>query len=254
MRGFPTIIVLAPDGLERDRTVGFDGDSDHFLATVTEWADNQNTLLSYLKRWREDSTDVEWNYRIAKRYGDRGQSDLAGRFFKYVKMLDPDDKLGYLQEAEFNLSLGELHNDANPAPLTEFLTTVDNADWQYQGYQALATFYEEKKEFENAIAVYRQALQKLPDSTSLLNGCAWMIHWHKLQTHFAWGIELAEHAVALAPGDAGILDTLAWLYFDVGQIEKAAETMSQALKFDPKSSYLKENLATMQNELKKQKP
>jgi len=61
MIGFPTIIVLGSDGVERDRIVGFGGDAEAFMEKLRNWAQGRETLYSYLEQWADDTTNVEYN-------------------------------------------------------------------------------------------------------------------------------------------------------------------------------------------------
>ena len=58
----------------------------------------------------------------------------------------------------------------------------------------------------------------------------------------------ARRAVALEPEDSNILDTLAEVYFRLGQVEKAIEVESRALELSPEDNYLKEQLARFREE------
>jgi tetratricopeptide (TPR) repeat protein len=253
MRGFPTIVVLAPDGLERDRMVGFDGDSEKFMTTLEDWAVDKNTIVSYLNRWAKDSTDVEWNYRIAERYINRGQSDLSQPFFNRVVRLDADDVNGYLPETHFQLAVHQLRNLSNPAPLNELMAAETDLGRLNAGYSILISFYEDQKDTVKTVDAYREALKKLPDSSHMMNGCAWFIHTNSLKDLYSWGIEVAERAVALEPDDAAIWDTLAWIYHDAGRLDKAVDAAQKSLDLAPKVQYHIDTLQKMKNDLKSQK-
>jgi tetratricopeptide (TPR) repeat protein len=249
MRGFPTIVVLAPDGLERDRMIGFDGDGAKFLATIEDWAADKNTLVTYLNHWAKDTSDVEWNYRIAERYVERGQLELSQSFFDRVVRLDVGDVNGYLPEAHFQLAVHQLRNLSNPTPLNGLLAAETDQGRLKSGYSILTSYYEDQKDTAKTIEAYREGLQKLPDSINLMNGCAWFIHLNALKELYPWGIELGERAVALTPGEDSIWDTLAWIYYDAGQLDKAVAAAQKALSLAPKSEYHIETLQKMKSDL-----
>jgi uncharacterized Ntn-hydrolase superfamily protein len=76
-----------------------------------------------------------------------------------------------------------------------------------------------------------------PDATSgTLNALAWYCATGNTQLDRA--LVAAERASALAPQDAGILDTLAEVQFRLGRREAALQTIERALALDPKSDYL----------------
>lgn len=250
MQGFPTVIVLGADGIELDRTVGFDGHAENFVATLNDWAENNNTLYAFLEKWAQDTTDVEWNYRIALRYVDRYQHTLAVRFLRNVLSLDPDNKAGYKKDAEFHLALHEARSDGNPAKLAEHLETESDTDRLELGYFALARVYEGQNDVANAVRVYEMALEKMPDNANMMNAAAWFIYEQKASQHYAWGIKAAQKAVELAPESASIWDTLAWLYHSDEQYQLAIQAMSRAAELEPDVDYFKQSLQKMKNDLK----
>ena len=251
MRGFPTIIVLGADGVELDRQVGFGGDAEEFVTTIKDWAQNQNTLFASMQEWEKDTTNVEWNYKIAMRYSNRYQNDLALRFFKNILDLDPKDKAGYKHIAQFNVALQYARNSGDPSNLEAHLESETDEDRIQTGYFSLARIYEGKEDVPNALRVYKAAFEKMPSNTNLMNACAWFIYEQKASEHYAWGIEVAQKAVALEPGSASIWDTLAWLLHSDGQYQKAVDAMATCVKLEPDGEYFSQTLAQMKSDLEK---
>ena len=59
-------------------------------------------------------------------------------------------------------------------------------------------------------------------------------------------VELAQKAVKLDPGSASKWDTLAWLYFESGEKDKALKAMRKAVELRPDSEGYKQNLEKME--------
>ena len=53
---------------------------------------------------------------------------------------------------------------------------------------------------------------------------------------------MAENAVEIEPHAAGIWDTLGWLYYEKGELDKAIIAMQKTVTLDPESDYFKKNL------------
>ncbi|MBN1561840.1 tetratricopeptide repeat protein [candidate division KSB1 bacterium] len=232
MVGFPTVIVLGADGVELDRQLGFGGDGAEFVATMKDWSENKNTLLSHLGTWAKDTTDIEWNYRIAMRYTERFQPELAERFWQNVVKLDQGDVAGYRKVADFNLALNGARS-GQPENLALLLENETDRERLQAGYRTLARLYEGQNDVDNAIRVYRRALEKMPDNASLMNGGAWFVYEQQAKEHYAWAIDLAQKAVELEPDEASIWDTLAWLLYADGQHQQAMDAMKKAAEIDP---------------------
>lgn len=251
MMGFPTVIVLGADGVELDRMIGFGGDASQFVETIEDWSQNEDTIFSFLEQWAKDTTDVEWNYRIAKRYVDRYQTEFAQRFFHNVLKLDPQDNAGYKRSAEFNIALHEARTESNPDRLAALLETETDQDRLRAGYFSLARVYEGKNDVEKTIATYKAGLEKMPNDAGMMNAAAWFIYEQKASDYYGWGISMAQKAVELLPKEASIWDTLAWLLHTDGQYKAAVDAMSKVVDLDPSSEYSKQMLQQMKNDLEK---
>lgn len=251
MKGFPTVLVLGSDGVELDRMVGFDGDAKNFVTTLDDWSQNKNTIFSYLKQWAKDTTDVEWNHRIAMRYVDRYQSDFAQRFFQNVLKLDPQDNTGYKKSAEFNIALNDARTNGNPEKLADVLEHETDAERMRLGYRSLARVYEGKNDIENTIATYKTGLEKLPNDAGMMNEAAWFIYEQKASNYYDWGIQIAKKAVEMEPQKASIWDTLAWLLNSNRQYKEAVEAMTKAAQLEPKIEYFQQSLQKMKDDMQK---
>ncbi len=110
VRGFPTYILLQPDGTEIDRAVGF-MPAGEFLETFQDFSAGRNTLDDYLNRLKQNSASSDssespagLNYQIANKYRWRGDTKSAERYFQSVIQLDPDNKEGFTVESAYALA------------------------------------------------------------------------------------------------------------------------------------------------------
>ncbi|HEY7727900.1 MAG TPA: hypothetical protein VID50_05555, partial [Candidatus Eisenbacteria bacterium] len=86
----------------------------------------------------------------------------------------------------------------------------------------------------------RRALERKETDASLLNGLAWSCATNDIYLDEAR--EAADRAVRLEPRNIDVLDTLAEVYFRMGNATKAIEVESRAATIDPRSQYLKDQL------------
>jgi uncharacterized Ntn-hydrolase superfamily protein len=84
------------------------------------------------------------------------------------------------------------------------------------------------------------ALQGEAASADYLNNLAWFCATGNVFLEQA--LEAAKRAVAMEPEAAYILDTLAEVYFRLGDKEEAIRTIERAIVIDPESAYYKEQL------------
>ena len=93
-------------------------------------------------------------------------------------------------------------------------------------YFRLADSYEQRHEYDEAIAVYRRILETEPGNASALNNLAYGLAEHRKQPTEA--LPLAEKAYALAPLPA-VADTVGWIHHLLGNDEAARPWIEKAI-------------------------
>ena len=89
-------------------------------------------------------------------------------------------------------------------------------------------------------ARYAEVAAHYPRSTEALNALAWLAA--RCYRDLDEALAHAQRAVALAPKNAGYLDTLAEVHFQRGDRDEAMEVMKQAISLEPKRQYLAQQL------------
>jgi uncharacterized protein (TIGR03790 family) len=98
----------------------------------------------------------------------------------------------------------------------------------------LALLYERTGKIDAAIDRYRRILDVQPNLTVALNNLAYALAVHKNAPTDA--LPLAQRAVATAPDEPNLLDTLGWIQHVGGDERAAAATFERALRAKPKSA------------------
>src|SRR5690606_22327135 len=90
-------------------------------------------------------------------------------------------------------------------------------DWRYYYVRGIA--YERNKEWPKAEADFKRALELRPDQPQVLNylGYSWVDQGMNLNE----ALEMIEKAVAAAPNDGYIVDSLGWAFYRLGRYEEA---------------------------------
>ena len=105
--GFPTAVMLAPNGQEVDRIVGY-APPDEYLKTLVDYRNGIGTLDNLLAI-AKDSSDRMLYYNIADKYKYRGGSDLAAEWFgKVIAAGPPTDSLS----GESRMAMADLQRRA----------------------------------------------------------------------------------------------------------------------------------------------
>jgi len=93
----------------------------------------------------------------------------------------------------------------------------------------MGSAYLEKKRFDEAIEIFRRMRQLQPKNGSVANTLGYLLADQNRELDFAK--QLIEEALELdKPNRATYLDSLAWVYFRKGEIEKAREIQEKSLK------------------------
>ena len=102
VRGYPTVLVLRPDGTEIDRVVGYYR-APEFMALVQDYLAGRNTLASLAAAESAQGQEPEFLSKLADRYSEHGLTHEArSRYLKLIA-LDPKNGSGLVDDALLNL-------------------------------------------------------------------------------------------------------------------------------------------------------
>ena len=151
---------------------------------------------------------------------------------------------------EYNYRYVDLRVEDHKTPIKELRRV-----WEiFEGFHAAnahlnyATSYEAqgradlaRRERERVGESLKRAVNRRERDASLLNGLAWACATHDIFLSDA--LQAAERASSMEPRNVDILDTLAEVHFRMGNAKKAIEVESKAATIDPKSVYLRDQIA-----------
>ena len=104
----------------------------------------------------------------------------------------------------------------------------------------LAALEERAKNPSGAVAAYRRALARAPDSPPILNNLAYLLAADPATS--AEAVTLAEKAFAGAPNSAAVADTLGWALYHKGELARAEELLTRVVKVAPASGEVRYHL------------
>ncbi|MBE2279216.1 MAG: tetratricopeptide repeat protein [Ignavibacteriaceae bacterium] len=104
----------------------------------------------------------------------------------------------------------------------------------------LALIYNSIKIFEKSDSLYSAALELAPENALINNNYAYSLAVRGENLELA--LEMATHAVTSEPYSSSYLDTKGWVYFKLGDFEKAREYLEKAIEVDENSPVLLEHL------------
>ena len=80
VNGFPTVIFVDKKGLEIDRIIGY-APPENFIPMVTDLIAGKNTIPALEKMLENNPNDFETIFKIAQKYMDRGEMEIAKPHF-----------------------------------------------------------------------------------------------------------------------------------------------------------------------------
>ena len=120
---------------------------------------NPVALEYFLNALRLQPKDVNVYYNMAKFYQDAGKLDLAEDTYAKVLKMDPKDK-----ESLYNMGAIQLHHKNSPKTALEYFSKVISIDPNYaEAYFARGVCFEELKDYKNAKADYKMAIEIRPN-------------------------------------------------------------------------------------------
>lgn len=179
----------------------------------------------------------------------------------------------YVESVVHTAYLFKLKNDY-PKAIETVEMGIHNKPDQTQFYALYASFLDDLKEYNKAIAMLSEATQKFPEHAQLnfflgsmhdrvghtdevvksmkhvleidanhiqaLNYLAYTYADHNINLSDAE--KLAKKAMKLQPNDGYIMDTLGWIQFKTGQNQEAMKTLEAAYQMQPTESIIAEHL------------
>lgn len=139
------------------------------------------------------------------------------------KHIDRNSDKGMLLEAQVLTSLKEFER-------AEFLYKLllekdpENLDYLYN----LALLYYEAERFDEAETYLRNVIEKNPDHAEAFNNLGYM--FAELGKNLDEAEEIVKKALYLRPSTSYMIDSLAWVYYQKGEYEKALKNLLRAEK------------------------
>jgi Flp pilus assembly protein TadD len=251
VKGIPTVIFLDPSGEEAARILGYDGRTQWTRAALG-FLYGVDTLQDLLAR-EKATPDRAIESELAKNYLSRGDSKNALVWVNKANESKPAPEASTLADLKLTEGIALLDVDA-PKGLDLLGAMAADADnpmheeayWELMGYQRrqakTAKTPEQKAEAQkHMLALYHRVMPARQDDPSFLNDYAW--HCAEQKVELDQALAAAKKAVELSKEDPGILDTLAEVYYTMGNVNDAVQTIDKAIAQKPDDKYYKDQRA-----------
>ena len=182
-------------------------------------------VAEYQQALEIQPNEAGFHYNFGLALAGLGQLDAAMAQYRKAVELKPGHA-----EAHYRLGMALMGRGQLDAAVAQFEKALQYRPDYVDAHGNLGLALDRLGRADEAIAHYQQALKINPREASPYNCLAWIRATH-LDPKFRDGpqaVTLARQAVALSPGDPGVLDTLAAAYAEAKRFPEAVATAGEA--------------------------
>ncbi len=175
-----------------------------------------------------------WVY-LASLYYEKQDFQKAIKILEEAKNYAPDEFRIYLL---LGVSYQRIQKLESAAMVLEKAIGLDGKN--VDALSALALVYDDLKRYEESDSLYEKALRLYPKNHLLLNNYAYSLSVRNIQINRA--LKMAQEAIKQQPKNPAYLDTIGWIYFQMGDYNQALKYISEAIEAGEVSAVVLEHL------------
>ena len=204
-------------------------DAHVLLALIDEDQGKLDDAITELGRIQDPSMLYSAKLRQAVLMGRLGHVDQALALLDNTRMQDDDERVqGYMTRGQILRDAGRV--DAAIATLQKADHDIpDSPEIKYE----LAMLNERADHMDEVERLLRQVIALNPDNAQAYNALGYTLADHNKRLSEA--LDLINQALDLAPNDPFILDSMGWVRFRMGQLDRAAEYLRRAYVQSPQA-------------------
>jgi thioredoxin-related protein len=235
-----SVIYVDKNGNEINRSVGYNGDRDAYVNMMREIAVGKNLYKDVVRKYRRDTLNVLNCCLMARALAYRYEFNEATRFYRKILISDPVNKYGFRDECLFKIAEMDYTLSGNIKKLREFADMRLNSLYGPKAYQYIINDFISKKDRTECIVICETGLHKYPESWEILNKYAWAICTFNLQDEYSKALSMVQKSISLNPSRPGTYSTNAWIYFEMGDKEKAIQLQKKAIEIFPDRGFIQD--------------
>jgi hypothetical protein len=257
--GYPTLLILEPDGTLRDNIGGY-LPPEKFIAEIQRVERNDDTITSMRAALMTKPDDLALRHKFAMKL--RGIGDRAGfaEQMAAIKQRDPQGATPTGRRIKFDELYEDIYRslqkgtERNVDPMSAFLAEETNSELLYNGWALIGMVHEvdalgakdagltedSQARSTKSREAYRKAWPHTPEVRLATFGnqiawAFWLSRDHISDEDKAFALSAAVQAAAAAGEEVSVHDTLACCYFMNGELEKALEQVAFCKELDPEN-------------------
>jgi tetratricopeptide (TPR) repeat protein len=215
----------------------FQDRAHYYIAlALEEKGDNRGALREYQSVGRESEQFILARLRMAYLQYQQGDKERSRQILEDLQKLAPDREEVYLTSSYFYEEEG-LWDKA----IGVLKQGLDKVERPAEIYFRLAMIYEKKRERNESIIYIKKVLEINPDNSDAQNFLGYTYAEQGVNLDEAERLILA--ALQAKPDSGQIIDSLGWVYYKKGQLDKALVELERAHRLMPQDGTVTEHLA-----------
>ncbi len=193
-------------------------------------------LVEYLKEAVEKfQDDYPINLLYALSLSQLNQHQKAKTYFERSLKINPDDVMSLIA---YGYTLNQLKDEKGALEILNKALSIDPKNIDAIGMAAL--IYDNQNKFDKSDSLYNVALMIDSTNSLILNNYAYSLAERGIKLQEA--LKMSRKAVEKDPDNSSYLDTIGWIYFQLGDYETARKYIEDSIKRDPNSSVVNDHL------------
>ncbi|MBA3007088.1 MAG: tetratricopeptide repeat protein [Proteobacteria bacterium] len=233
MQNFDKANVLLEKILAREESSA----ARYMLAVIRYEQNKQEAALAHLRKISHD--DKEFENSIALQTKILSELKRAPEAIALLKKLI--ESANRRQPLYYSLLAGVHVNQNQLASGHEILKKgIERYPDNVQLFFEYGLLLEQEGKQNEAISSMEKVIELQSDHVEALNYLGYT--WADNNVHLKKALEYIKKAIALKPDNGYILDSLGWVYFHMGDLEKARIELEHAIALEPDDPYIQEHL------------
>ncbi len=159
--------------------------------------------------------------------------------------LQPEDLTAL---SAYGFTLYSLNRNDEALTVLEKANSIDESNINILGI--LGLIYDSKEMYDKSDSIYSKAVQIDSENSTVLNNFAYSLAERGIDLDRA--LTMVSKALEQEPDNSSFLDTIGWVYFQLGDYEKAKEYIEKSLEADSNSATVLEHLGDVYYKLGEQ--
>jgi tetratricopeptide (TPR) repeat protein len=230
---FEIALGLAPDYLILYRDLAVINEAQNMPEAAVGWLEQ---AVAHVPQYEDSHRDLIGLYLANDQLSD-AQTHLESVIEQWPEAMWAHFQLGGLYRA---LKWSE-RAEASFTHILDFdPQNEEDSELLARAHAELGNLAYDREDYQAAEGFYKKALEHNPVDDSSMNNLAWIYAVQGI--HLREGMRLSRRSLRLRPQAPSYMDTLAELYYKVGDTERAIQIIRQAIALDPDNPELRAHL------------